>query len=137
VATFISNSPDETEEFARRFANDIKPGDVFALKGDLGAGKTQFVKGLVAGLGTDAAVASPTFTIIHEYAGGRLPIYHFDLLRLVDRPSVERLGLDEYFFGEGVCVVEWADHFPDLIPEHARWIEFEIKSENVREIGFR
>ena len=137
MATFISNSSDETEEFARLFANDIKPGDVFALKGDLGAGKTQFVKGLVAGLGTDAAVASPTFTIIHEYAGGRLPIYHFDLLRLVDRPSVERLGLDEYFFGEGVCVVEWADHFPDLIPEHARWIEFEIKSENVREIAFR
>lgn len=137
MATFISNSPDETEEFARRFANDIKPGDVFALKGDLGAGKTQFVKGLVAGLGTDAAVASPTFTIIHEYAGGRLPIYHFDLLRLEDRSSIERLGLDEYFFGEGVCVVEWADHFPDLIPEQARWIEFEIKSENVRKIVFR
>jgi tRNA threonylcarbamoyladenosine biosynthesis protein TsaE len=134
VATFISNSPDQTEEFARRFANDIKPGDVLALKGELGAGKTQFVKGLVAGLGTEAAVASPTFTIIHEYVGGRLPIYHFDLLRVEDRPSFERLGLDEYFFGEGVCLVEWADHFPDLIPEYARWIEFEIKSENVREI---
>jgi tRNA threonylcarbamoyladenosine biosynthesis protein TsaE len=137
VATFISNSPEETEEFARGFANNIKPGDVLALKGDLGAGKTQFVKGLVAGLGTDAVVASPTFTIIHEYAGGRLPIFHFDLLRLEDRPSVERLGLDEYFFGDGVCLVEWADHFPDLIPEHARWIAFEIKSENVREIAVR
>ena len=136
MATFISNSPDETEEFARRFANDIQPGDVLALKGDLGAGKTHFVKGLVAGLGTDAVVASPTFTIIHEYAGGRLPIYHFDLLRLDDRPSVERLGLDEYFFGDGVCVVEWADRFPDLIPEDAHWIELEIKSENVREITF-
>jgi tRNA threonylcarbamoyladenosine biosynthesis protein TsaE len=137
VATFISNSPYETEQFARRFANDTQPGDVLALKGDLGAGNTHFVKGLVAGLGTDAVVASPTFTIIHEYAGGRLPIYHFDLLRLEDQPSVERLGLDEYFFGGGVCVVEWADRFPDLIPDHSRWIEFEIKSENVRKIAVR
>ena len=136
MATFISNSPDQTKEFARRFANDIKPGDVLALKGDLGAGKTEFVKGLVAGLGADAVVASPTFTIIHEYIGGRLPIYHFDLIRLEDRPSVERLGLDEYFFGDGICVVEWADRFSDLIPEHARWINLEIKSENVREITF-
>lgn len=136
MATFISNSPEQTKEFARQFANDIKPGDVLALKGDLGAGKTQFVKGLVAGLGADAVVASPTFTIIHEYIGGRLPIYHFDLIRLEDRPSMERLGLDEYFFGDGVCVIEWADRFPDFIPERARWINVEIKSENVREIMF-
>jgi tRNA threonylcarbamoyladenosine biosynthesis protein TsaE len=134
VATFISISPAETEEFARRFAKEIMPGDLLALKGELGAGKTQFVKGLVAGLGSDAVVASPTFTIIHEYTGGHSPIYHFDFFRLKGRQSAERLGLEDYFFGGGVCVVEWADHFPDLIPDHARWIEFQIESENVRAI---
>jgi tRNA threonylcarbamoyladenosine biosynthesis protein TsaE len=135
VATFISNSPDETEEFGRRFAKDIQAGDALALTGDLGAGKTQFVKGLVAGLGSDAAVTSPTFTIIHEYGQGQLPIYHFDLIRLENRQSAERLGMDEYFFGNGVCVVEWADRFPDLIPQHARWIEFKIKSKDRRAIN--
>ena len=134
MATFISISPAETEEFAQRFAKEIMLGDVLALKGELGAGKTQFVKGLVAGLGSDAVVASPTFTIIHEYTGGRSPIYHFDFFRLEDRQSAERLGLEDYFFGGGVSVVEWADHFPGLIPDHARWIEFQIESENVRAI---
>ena len=137
MATFISNSQDETKEFARRLAKEIKPGDVLALKGDLGAGKTQFVKGLVAGLGSDAVVASPTFTISHEYFGGRLPIYHFDFFRLEDRQSAERLGFEDYFFGDGVSVVEWADRFSDLIPEQARWIEFRIDSENVRAITLK
>lgn len=137
MATFISNSADETEKFARRFAEEIRAGSVIALNGDLGAGKTQFVKGLVAALGSDAAVASPTFTIIHEYSGGRLPIYHFDFFRLEDRQSAERLGLNDYFFGDGVSVVEWADRFPDLIPQHAHWIQFDIKSDTVRAISFQ
>ncbi len=134
MATFISNSPAETEEFARNFARQVEARSVLALKGDLGSGKTQFVKGLVAGLGSHAVVASPTFTIIHEYLGGRLPVYHFDFFRLEDRQSADRLGLDEYFFGEGVSVIEWADRFPELLPDQARWIDFEIKSENVRAI---
>ena len=137
MATFISNSQDETKEFARRLSKEIKPGDVLALKGELGAGKTQFVKGLVAGLGSDAVVASPTFTISHEYSGGRLPIYHFDFFRLEDRQSAERLGFEDYFFGDGISVVEWADRFSDLIPEQARWIEFRIDSENVRAITLK
>ena len=134
MATFISNSPDETEGFGRRFAENLKPGDVLALTGDLGSGKTQFVKGLAAGLGATTAATSPTFTLIHEYAGGRLPIYHFDFFRVEDRQSAERLGLDDYFFGDGVSVIEWADRFPDLIPETARWISFETKSEAQRAI---
>lgn len=134
MATFISNSPDETEGFGRRFAEDLKPGDVLALTGDLGSGKTQFVKGLAAGLGAATAATSPTFTLIHEYSGGRLPIYHFDFFRVEDRQSAERLGLDDYFFGDGVSVIEWADRFLDLIPETARWISFEIKSEAQRAI---
>ena len=135
MATFISNSPSETEEFARGLAKKVKAGDVFALKGDLGAGKTQFVKGFVAGLDSNAVVASPTFTIIHEYPGGRLPIYHFDFFRLEDRQSTGKLGLDDYFFGDGVSIVEWADRFPDLIPELGRWINFEIKPGDTRVIS--
>jgi tRNA threonylcarbamoyladenosine biosynthesis protein TsaE len=134
VATFISNSPDETEASGRRFAENIKPGDVLALTGELGSGKTQFVKGLAAGLGAATVATSPTFTLIHEYSGGRFPIYHFDFFRVEDRQSAERLGLDDYFFGDGVSVIEWADRFPDLIPETARWISFETKSETQRAI---
>jgi tRNA threonylcarbamoyladenosine biosynthesis protein TsaE len=134
VATFISNSPDETEAFGRRFAENLKPGDVLALTGELGSGKTQFVKGLAAGLDAATSATSPTFTLIHEYSGGGLPVYHFDFFRVEDRQSAERLGLDDYFFGEGVSVIEWADRFPDLIPETARWVAFETKSETQRAI---
>lgn len=134
MASYISNSAAETEDLGRRFAQEIQSGSILALTGDLGAGKTQFVKGLVAGLGSSAAVTSPTFTIVHEYPGGRLPIYHFDFFRLEDRPSIGPLGLDDYFFGDGVSVIEWADKFPEIIPAPARWISFETKSESVRAI---
>jgi tRNA threonylcarbamoyladenosine biosynthesis protein TsaE len=134
VATFISNSPSETESFGRQFACTVKAGDVVGLIGDLGSGKTQFVKGLAAGLGATTTATSPTFTLIHEYLGGRLPIYHFDFFRIEDRQSAERLGLDEYFFTDGVSVIEWADRFPELIPDNARWISFETRSETQRAI---
>ena len=137
MASFTSNSPAETEAFGRQLAGDVRAGSVLALIGDLGSGKTQFVKGLVAGLGSNASVTSPTFTIVHEYPDGRLPIYHFDFFRLEDRPSITRLGLDDYFFGDGVSVIEWADRFPELIPEQARWIAFESKSENGRVINVK
>src|SRR3954466_617029 len=132
AAMFISHSPAETLAAGAKCAGDAACGDVFALTGDLGAGKTQFVKGFVSAMGTDEEVTSPTFTLIHEYSGGRLPVYHFDFYRLEDRQSAERLGLDEYFFGDGVSVIEWADKFPDLIPAGALWISFETKSENER-----
>ena len=135
MATFISNNPAETEEIGRRFANNVDMGSVLALEGDLGSGKTQFTKGLVVGLGSSTPVTSPTFTIIHEYPGGRLPVYHFDFFRLEDQESAARLGLDDYFFGDGISVIEWADRFPEFIPEQARWILFEIKSENARTIS--
>jgi len=134
VVTFISNSPAETEKFGREFAERLTAGSVLALKGELGSGKTQFVKGIAAGLGSTTSVTSPTFTILHEYSGGRWPVYHFDFFRIEDRQSAERLGLDDYFFGDGVSVVEWADRFLDLIPESAQWIAFEMKSENERAI---
>ena len=132
MATFISNSPVETEQIARRLAEKLVAGSIVALKGELGSGKTLFTQALVAGLQSDAPVTSPTFTIVHEYQGGRLPIYHFDFFRLENQESAERLGLKDYFFGDGVSVVEWADRFPELIPEQAHWISFEIKSERQR-----
>lgn len=137
MATVISNSAEETESFGRQFAGNVKPGDVLALTGELGSGKTQFVKGLTTAIGATTPATSPTFTLIHEYSGGRLPIYHFDFFRITDRESAERLGLDEYFFGDGVSVIEWADRFSELIPETARWISFETKSETQRAITTR
>ena len=137
MATFISNSPAETEAIGRQVAEKIGVGSVLALKGDLGSGKTLFVKGVVAGLGSSADVTSPTFTIVHEYRGGRLPVYHFDLFRVEDPQALARLDPDVYFFGDGVSVIEWADRFPEFVPEQARWIFFEIKSETHRAITFQ
>ena len=121
----------------RRLAEDTEVGSVLALQGELGSGKTLFTKGFVAGLGSQAAVSSPTFTIVHEYPGGRLPVYHFDFFRVENRQSLARLGLDDYFFGDGVSVIEWADRFSEFIPEEARWILFEVKSENTRAITLK
>jgi tRNA threonylcarbamoyladenosine biosynthesis protein TsaE len=137
VATSTSVSPAETESAGRSFARDLPPGAVVALVGPLGAGKTQFVKGLAAEIGASVPVTSPTFTLIHEYNGGRVPIYHFDFFRIEDRQAAERLGLDEYFFGDGISIVEWADKFPELIPPGARWISLEPKSESDRLITIR
>ena len=129
MATFISKSPADTEALARRLAENLVAGSIVALKGELGSGKTLFTQALVAGLGSEAAVTSPTFTIVHEYQGGRLPVYHFDFFRLENEESARQLGLEDYFFSNGVSVIEWGDRFPELIPEQARWISFEIESE--------
>ena len=134
MATFISNSVTETERFGCEFADKLKKGSILALEGDLGSGKTHFVKGVAAGLKSTAEVTSPTFILIHEYLDGRLSIYHFDFFRVEDQRSAERLGLDDYFFGDGVSIIEWADKFPELIPAHAIWIRFATKSEHAREI---
>jgi tRNA threonylcarbamoyladenosine biosynthesis protein TsaE len=134
LVTFISSSAAETEAIGKQLAEDVDAGCVLALKGELGSGKTTFTKGLVTGLGSTAAATSPTFTIVHEYQGGRLPIYHFDFFRLENRESANGLGLDDYFFSDGVCVIEWADRFPHLVPAHAHWIFFDIKSERQRMI---
>ena len=112
-------------------------GDVFALAGDLGAGKTQFVKGFVAGLESSAEVTSPTFVLVHEYEGGRLPVYHFDFYRIDNSAAVLRLGFDDYVFDDGVSLIEWADRYPDLIPKGAKWLSFELKGEHTRVISER
>jgi tRNA threonylcarbamoyladenosine biosynthesis protein TsaE len=131
---FISNSVEETIAAGRNYARSARQGDVFALAGDLGAGKTQFVKGFVAGLGSSAEVTSPTFVLVHEYNDGRLPVYHFDFYRLDNSEAVLRLGFDDYVFGDGVVLIEWADRSPDLIPKEAKWLSFELKGEETRVI---
>jgi tRNA threonylcarbamoyladenosine biosynthesis protein TsaE len=131
---FISNSADETIAAGRSYARSACQGDVFALIGDLGAGKTQFVKGFVAGLGSNVEVTSPTFVLVHEYEDGRLPVYHFDFYRLDSSEAVLQLGFDDYVFGEGVSLIEWADRYSALIPKEAKWLSFELKGENSRVI---
>ncbi len=131
---FISNSPEETAEAGAVWARSARAGDIIALVGDLGAGKTQFVKGFVAGMGSEADVTSPTFTLVHEYGDGRLPVYHFDFYRLDSADAVVRLGFDEYAEGDGVCLIEWADRFPNLLPEDTVTITIETRGEKERVI---
>jgi len=131
---FISNSAEETIAAGREYGRKAAKGEVLALTGDLGAGKTQFVKGFVAGLGSSAEVTSPTFVLVHEYEDGRLPVYHFDFFRLDNSDAVLRLGFDDYVFGEGVSLIEWADRYSALIPNHATWLSFELKGESIRVI---
>ena len=134
MATFISHSVEETIAFARDWAQSLGRDDVVALIGDLGAGKTQFVKGLVTGLGCAVEVTSPTFTLLHEYNGGRLPVFHFDFYRLSQRAEVEDIAFHDYLKDDGVVVIEWADRFPDLLPEHTRWVRLEARSGTERRI---
>lgn len=130
----VLNSAQETFEWGRRFADDLRTGDVIALCGNLGAGKTQVTKGIVAGIGSRAEVTSPTFTLVHEYVDGRLPVFHFDFYRIESETEILSLGWDEYLDENGVMVVEWADRFPRLMPGHARWLLLETVSENARSI---
>ena len=115
---YYTDSEEETLELARKLAADAREGDVFALNGDLGAGKTVFARGFAQGLGIDAPVTSPTFTILQVYEEGRLPLYHFDIYRISDIMELYDVGFDEYLVGQGVCVIEWADMAKTLLPEN-------------------
>jgi tRNA threonylcarbamoyladenosine biosynthesis protein TsaE len=120
--SFESHSVEETAALGRRLGPLLFPGAVVALVGPLGAGKTHFVRAVAEGLGGDGRrVSSPTFALIHEYVGGRLPVYHFDTYRLASEAAFADLGVDEYFAGDGVCLVEWADRVEGVLPaEHLR-----------------
>ena len=125
--------PQETVALGRRLAAAARPGDVWALVGDLGAGKTHFVQGVAAGLGAAGAATSPTFTLVHEYIGGRLPVFHFDFYRLENAAEALALGWEEYLDeGGGLTLVEWADKFPALLPPGTRWLRFEIGADDAR-----
>ena len=123
---FESHSAQETRELGRKMAGSVKAGDILLLRGDLASGKTCFCSGLANGLGFEGDVSSPTFTLINEYKGGRLPLYHIDLYRVESKGSVEGLGLEEYFEGPGVCVVEWPERLqPGQEPFGAWKLKFE------------
>ncbi len=107
---YITNSPEETEELGRRLAAVLTPGSVVAYTGDLGAGKTAFTRGLARGLGIEGGVTSPTFTIVNEYEGGRMPLFHFDMYRLGGEEELFDIGWDDYLARGGVCAVEWSEN---------------------------
>lgn len=117
---FDSYSPEETYAVGERLAVQAQPGEIYALSGDLGVGKTVFTKGFAAGLGIKEPVNSPTFTILQIYEGGRLPLYHFDVYRIEEPEEMEEVGLDEYLFGTGVCLIEWPEQIADCLPESTR-----------------
>jgi tRNA threonylcarbamoyladenosine biosynthesis protein TsaE len=125
---------DETVAWGRALGVSLRAGDVVALVGTLGAGKTHATKGIVAGLGSAAGVSSPTFTLVHEYSGGGLSAFHFDFYRLDTPEEVINIGWDDYLDAGGVVIVEWADKFPGLLPEKTRWFQFEILPDGARSV---
>lgn len=134
MASTILPDAEATIAFGRAYAARLAAGDVLALTGELGAGKTHFVKGLAAGLGAGVEVTSPTFTLIHEYPAGRLPLFHFDLYRLESEDELLRIGFDDYLDARGVLALEWADKFPALLPPHTRWLRFQHRPDGTREV---
>lgn len=122
---FETFSPEETEEIGAKLGREATPGTVYALIGDLGVGKTVFTKGLAKGLMIDEAISSPTFTIVQEYESGRLPFYHFDVYRIGDVEEMDEIGFDDYIYGDGLCLIEWANLIEDILPEHITYITIE------------
>lgn len=127
-----THDPEETFEVGRTIGMNAKPGQIYTLTGDLGVGKTVFTQGVAAGLGITEPVNSPTFTIIQEYEDGRLPFYHFDVYRIGDLEEMEEIGYDDYFFGQGICLIEWAELIEEILPEK----RIEVTIEKNLEKGF-
>lgn len=127
-----TNGERETWELGRRLGQDASAGQVFTLVGDLGTGKTVFTKGLAEGLGISEPVSSPTFTVVQVYDEGRLPFYHFDVYRIGDVEEMEEIGYEDYVYGQGVSLIEWADLIEEILPEHYT----EVRIEKDLERGF-
>ena len=117
TGAYVTNSPEETEELGRRLGETAEPGMVIAFTGDLGAGKTAFTRGLARGLGIRDRVTSPTFTIVNEYEGGRLPLFHFDMYRLASADELFDIGWEDYLARGGVCAVEWSENVAEAMDE--------------------
>ena len=122
---FESNSYEETQKFAEEFSKTLKAGDVLCMYGDLGVGKTVFTQGFAKGLGIEEPINSPTFTIVQEYHEGRLPLYHFDVYRIADVSEMDEIGYEEYFFSDGVCLIEWGTLIEELLPDSTTTITIE------------
>jgi len=143
VTSYNSFSAEETMAIAADFARAAKPGDIICLSGPLGAGKTVFAQGFAKEIGCIGHVTSPTFTILQVYEGGRLPIYHFDLYRLEGGlDELEGIGYEDYFYADGVCLIEWPSMIPEAMPPTAIWLEMSIdftndaESRKIRRLDF-
>jgi tRNA threonylcarbamoyladenosine biosynthesis protein TsaE len=136
MPTLITHSPTETEALGQRWGREVRSGWVIGLSGELGAGKTQLVKGLALGLGIATRVHSPTFTLVNEYGGGRLRLFHLDLYRLETREQITAAGLEEFLQPAGVTVIEWAEQLSDVERRTANWrrVQIEILGEQERRI---
>ena len=115
---FETNGEQETRALGERLGKAAEPGQIYTLIGDLGVGKTVFTQGFAKGLGIDEPISSPTFTIVQIYDEGRMPFYHFDVYRIGDIEEMEEIGYDDYFFGEGICLIEWAELIKEILPEN-------------------
>ena len=120
-----TNGPEETFAFGKMLGEQAKPGEVICLNGDLGVGKTVFTKGFAEGLGITEPVNSPTFTIVQQYDSGRMPLYHFDVYRIADVSEMDEIGYEEYFFSDGVCLIEWGTLIEELLPDSTITITIE------------
>jgi len=129
-----SKSPEETERLGEELARGLKGGDVVALVGELGGGKTTFVRGMARALGVKGYVKSPSFAIINIYDGGRLPFYHIDLYRIEGARDLYETGMDEYVYSKGVSVIEWAERAPEIMEDCSHVVRFLFRSENERAI---
>ena len=127
-----TRSPEETYALGEKIGKAAQPGQIYTLTGDLGVGKTVFTQGVAAGLGITEPVSSPTFTIVQVYEDGRLPFYHFDVYRIGDVEEMDEIGYEDYIYGEGVSLIEWANLIEEILPEHYT----EIKIEKDLEKGF-
>lgn len=131
--TYTTTSPSETEALGAALGQIVPPGTVIAYRGDLGAGKTAFTRGLARGLGCGDIVTSPTYTIVNEYLSGRLPLFHFDMYRLGSSQELWDIGWEDYLDRNGICAVEWSEHVADAM-EDALWVRIEVLSETERRI---
>jgi tRNA threonylcarbamoyladenosine biosynthesis protein TsaE len=134
ICQFLVRDEGEMKRWAQQLAPFLQPGDVLALEGDLGAGKTTFAQGLACGLGVEQQVDSPTFTMVKEYPGD-LPFYHMDMYRI--ESVEEELGIEDYLAGQGICLVEWATRIKSLLPEETIWIEIDVQPDGARQVQLK
>ncbi|MBQ3030623.1 MAG: tRNA (adenosine(37)-N6)-threonylcarbamoyltransferase complex ATPase subunit type 1 TsaE [Agathobacter sp.] len=125
IKVIESFSPDDTLELGRSMGKAAEPGDVYTLIGDLGVGKTVFTQGIAEGLEIDESICSPTFTIVQVYEEGRMPFYHFDVYRIGDVEEMDEIGYEDYFYGEGLCMIEWANLIEEILPSRRKEITIE------------
>ena len=133
MAVFLSDSPEKTLKFGEQYAKTLKGGDVVILNGEMGAGKTVFCKGVAKGLGIDDEILSPTYAYMNDYYG---KLYHFDCYRLNDGSQAEALGLCDYFYADGVCLIEWAENIASVLPERVKTVTIVKTGENGRRIDY-